>query len=139
MLLTGIPNQYVQKQLDDLCVATPPHQRELMESFVNTHRAVCQRVGVKLAPETDKEKAFSCETKGTVLGVIYDTNRWTWNLDSEKVKITLHDLYDMMHSSSMTNEVAMRVSGNIAHYAPPFPWSKWWKAYHQPARQRLMQ
>ena len=81
-----------------------------------------------MAPETDREKAFSCETRGTVLGVLYDTNRWTWNLDSEKVKITLHDLYDMMHSSSMTNEVAMRVSGNISHYAPLFPWSKWWKS-----------
>ena len=77
MLLTGIPNQYVQKQLNDLCVATPPHQRKLMEDFVSTHRSVCHRVGVKLAPETDKEKAFSCETRGTVLGVIYDTNTWT--------------------------------------------------------------
>ena len=75
---------------------------------MNTHRSVCQRVGVKLAPETDKEKAFSCETRGTVLGVIYDTNRWTWNLDSEKVKIMLHNLYDMMNSPLVTNEVAMR-------------------------------
>ena len=38
MLLTGIPNQWVQKQLDDLCVATPPHKRELMENFVRTNR-----------------------------------------------------------------------------------------------------
>ena len=127
MLLTGNPNQYVQKQLDDLGAATSPHQRELVESFVNTHHSFCQRVGVKLAPETDKENASSYETMRTVLCVIYDTNRWTWNLDSEKVKIMLHDLYDMMHSSSVTNEVAMRVSGKIAHYAPLFPWSKWWK------------
>ena len=48
------------------CVATSPHQREQVESFVNTHHSVCQRVGVKLVPETDKEKAFSCKTKGTV-------------------------------------------------------------------------
>ena len=80
-----------------------------------------------MAPETDKEKAFSCETRGTVLGVIYDTNTWTWNLDSEKVKITLRDLYDMMSSLSVTNEVAMRVGGKIAHYAPLFTWSKWWR------------
>ena len=96
MLLTGIPNQCVQKQLDDLCVATPPHQHELMRTFVKTHRAICQRVGVKLAPETDKEKAFSCETRGTVLGVIYDSISWSWNLDSEKIKILLHLLYDMV-------------------------------------------
>ena len=80
-----------------------------------------------MAPETDREKAFSCETRGTVLGVIYDTNMWTWNLDSEKVKRILHDLYDMLSSSSVTNEVAMRVSGKIVYYAPLFPGSKWWR------------
>ena len=108
-------------------MATPPHQHELMKTFVKTHRAICQRVGVKLVPETDKEKAFSCETKGTVLRVIYDSKSWSWNLDSEKVKILLHLLYDMMHSSSVTNEVAMTVSGKLAHYAPLFPGSKWWR------------
>ena len=59
MLRTGIPAQWVQKQLDDLCVATPPTKRDLSENFVTTHRTTCARVGVKLAPETDKEKAFS--------------------------------------------------------------------------------
>ena len=71
MLRTGIPAQWVQKQLDDLCVVTPPSKRDLMEKFVTTHRATCARVGVKLAPETDKEKAFSSQTSGTILGVQY--------------------------------------------------------------------
>ena len=38
MLLTGIPNQWVQKRLDDLCVATPPHKCDITENFVKTHR-----------------------------------------------------------------------------------------------------
>ena len=42
-------------------------QHELTENFVRTHCAVCDRVGVNLAPKTDKETAFSCETSGTVL------------------------------------------------------------------------
>ena len=58
LLVTVIPNQFVQEHLDDLCVVTSPHRRELMENFVRTHRAVCDRVGVKLATETDKETAF---------------------------------------------------------------------------------
>ena len=57
MLRTGIPAQWVQKQLDDLCVATPPTKRDLMENFVTTHRTTGARVGVRLAPETDKDKA----------------------------------------------------------------------------------
>ena len=62
MLKTGIPAQWVQKQLDDLCIATPPAKRDVMEDFIKTHCDTCARVGVRLAPETDKDKAFSCET-----------------------------------------------------------------------------
>ena len=68
-----VTEQFVQKQLNDLCLVTPPLKSDLMRWFVSTHRSVCDRVGVKLAPETDKEKAFSCETGGTLLGVVYNT------------------------------------------------------------------
>ena len=68
---------------------------------------------IRLAPETDKEKAFSCETAGTVLGVKYDTVTWSWNIDSEKVKFILHVLYDMLESESVTNGIALSISGKI--------------------------
>ena len=45
MRKTGIPAQWVQKQLDDLCIATPPTKRVVMEDFVKTHRSTCARVG----------------------------------------------------------------------------------------------
>ena len=90
----------------------------VMEDFVRTHRSTCARVGVRLAPETDKEKAFSCETSGTVLGVQYDTVTWSWNIDCEKLKVILHMLYDMVESESVTNGEAMSISGKVVHYAP---------------------
>merc|ERR1712215_499851 len=127
MLLTQIPAQWVQKQLDDLCIATPPSKEDVMVKFVSTHRSICDRVGIRLAPETDKEKAFSCETAGTVLGVKYDTVTWSWNIDSEKLKCILHVLYDMSVSESVTNATALSISGKIVHYAPLFASSKWWK------------
>ena len=65
------------RQVGPKAVGRPPHRHYLMENFVRTHQAVCDMVGVKLAPETDKEKAFFCETSGTVLGVIYDTVMWS--------------------------------------------------------------
>ena len=127
MLLTKLPTQWVQKQLDDLCVATPPSKRDVMENFVATHRSICARVGVRLAPETNKEKTFSCETAGTVLGVKYNTITWSWNIDCEKVTCILHILYDMIETESVTNVTAMSVCGKIVHYAPLFASSKWWK------------
>ena len=69
-----------------------------MENSVTTHRTTGARVGVRLAPETDKDKAFSCETSGTVLGVHYNTVTWSWNIDCKKVKVILHMLYDMMEA-----------------------------------------
>ena len=90
-----------------------------------THRSICARVGVRLAPETDKEKAFSCETAGTVLEVQYNTVTWAWNIDCEKVKCILHMLYDMVESQSVTNGNAMSICGKIVHYAPLFASSKW--------------
>ena len=92
-----------------------------------THRSICARVGVRLAPETDKEKAFSCETAGTVLGVQYNTVTWSWNIDCEKVKCILHMLNNMVESQSVTNGNAMSICGKIVHYAPLFASSKWWK------------
>ena len=127
MLRTGIPAQWVQKQLDDLCVVTPPSKRDLMEKFVTTHRATCARVGVKLAPETDKEKAFSSQTSGTILGVQYNTITWSWNIDCEKVKVILHMLYDIVEAKSVTNGDAMTLCGKIVHYAPLFAGAKWWR------------
>ena len=109
------------------CVATPPTKRDVMEEFVMTHRSICARVGVRLAPETDKEKALSCETTGTVLGLQYNTVTWSWNIDCEKVKCILHMLYDMVESQSVTNGNAMSICGKIVNYAPLFASSKWWK------------
>ena len=77
MLPSGFPIQYLQEQLDDLYEVTPPHKRDLMEDFGITHRAVCERVGVKWAPETDKVRVFSSETSGKVLGVVYETEMWS--------------------------------------------------------------
>ena len=67
-----------------------------MEDFIKTHRDTCARVGVRLAPEIDNDKAFSCETSGTILGVQYDAVKWSWNIDCEKVQIILHMLWQKL-------------------------------------------
>ena len=33
----------------------------------------------------------------------------------------------MLDSSSVTNELAMTVSGKVVHYSPLFPGSRWWR------------
>jgi hypothetical protein len=41
-------------------------------------------VGTQLAPDSDPDKAFSSTTKGTVLGVSYDTAELTWAIPQDK-------------------------------------------------------
>ena len=99
-----------------------------MRRFVSTHRSVCDRIGVKLAPETDKEKAYSCETGGTLLGVVYNTVMWSWNFNTEKLKGILHKFYHMHGSVWVSDKWTSNAGhGKIAHYGPLFPDSKWWR------------
>ena len=59
-----------------------------MKNFVATYRDLCSKVGIRLAPddEADREKAFTAVVEGTVLGVIYRTKEWSWNIPMEKLK-----------------------------------------------------
>ena len=78
--LLGFPRECIVKQLDDLCACT--RNLTLMHEFVSTYRSLCRRVGIRLAPDddTDREKAFTAVVEGTVLGVVYRTKEWSWNL-----------------------------------------------------------
>ena len=58
---------------------------------------------------------------------MYDRVLWTWNLGIKKLKGVLPDLGDMLEPQSVTNELAMKVSGKVSHYAPLFPGSRWWR------------
>ena len=74
----------VCQHLDDVCAAAEEGLVELGK-FEETYRKVAQQVGVRLAPTDDKEKALSPCTRGTVLGVTYDTVSWTWEILAEKL------------------------------------------------------
>ena len=125
--LSGFPRECLVKQLDDLCACS--RNIALMKNFVATYRDLCSKVGIRLAPddEADREKAFTAVVEGTVLGVIYRTKEWSWNIPMEKLKGILHDLYSLLDSNEVSNGFAMKISGKIVHYAPLVANSKWWK------------
>ena len=47
------------------------------------YRAIAVRIGVSLASETNRSKAFGPSTSGEILGLNYDTLAWTLdNMDT---------------------------------------------------------
>ncbi len=64
------------QHLDDCCAAAPANS-DTLHVFDNTFTAIAAEIGVKLAPRDDQEKSFGPNTKGLVLGIVYDTINWT--------------------------------------------------------------
>ena len=69
---SGMPRRSVIQHLDDVCSASPANSGRA-QMFHTTYKEVCKELGVKLAPEGDKDKEFGPSTEGVVLGVYYNT------------------------------------------------------------------
>ena len=83
--LTGFPNAWVHRQLDDVPLAAPA-AGNMTENFVQKYAEVCRQVGVPLAANCpDREKAFAPGTDGIVLGIKFDSQKLTWALPADKL------------------------------------------------------
>jgi hypothetical protein len=93
----------------------------MLEKFHTTYRRVADQVGVQLAPLADKDKAFEPCKSGTVLGVRYDTVKWTWEIPQEKLIRFVNQLAAAMAADEMRQADVWSVAGRIMHYAPLIP------------------
>ena len=55
---------------------------------------VCERVGVRLASESDPEKMLRPSMHATVLGVSFETDTWHWYIREDKMARIIHLLKD---------------------------------------------
>ncbi len=86
-LVLRIVLRYAQvcQHLDDVCAASSKQDADKLHRLEKVYRMVSESVGVALCGTEDPEKAFSPCTRGLVLGVVYDTEEWTWQIPPEKV------------------------------------------------------
>jgi hypothetical protein len=74
----------IHRTLDDVPLVTPAHSSKGTE-FAEAYQKICKEIGAELAPMCPKlEKAFKNSTKGTVLGIQFNTMSLTWNISREK-------------------------------------------------------
>ena len=105
----------IQKQLDDV-VGFGVKGTGACGRLYTEYRAVCQRVGVQLAPEDDPEKAFGPSVRGVILGVYYDFERWEWKMPVVKMIRLVRDLDIIVKSDTVRNDLAQSVVGRLTHY-----------------------
>ena len=86
-----------------------------MQVFDDHFQRVASELGVKLAPRDVPEKSFGPSTSGTVLGVHYDTVRWTWEIPQAKLIRLLHSLRDMIDAEVIVMDQLWSVVGKILH------------------------
>ena len=88
---------------------------------------VAQAVGVSLADETDKDKAFRASHQGKVFGISYDLERWVWSLSEDKLVPLVISLSHIKESDTVENGTIMSVNGKLNHYmwlVPGGPWQR---------------
>jgi len=117
----GFPASMVCQYLDDLCAAASKDERERLLNFFDTYGKVAQHLGVKLAPTDDPEKAFLPTTRGTVLGVTYDTEKWTWEIPSEKLGRLTEQIRQALSADYLKQEEVWSLTGRLLHYMPLIP------------------
>jgi len=82
---------------------------------------VADSIGVKMSPEDDPEKAFAARTRGTVLGVTYDTVNWTWELPTDKLARLIAQINAALDSDTMQQCDIWSLVGKLIHYCPLVP------------------
>ena len=112
LVKSGMPRRSVIQHLDDVCSASPRGSSRA-KKFYDSFKSICKDLGVQLAPEGDKDKEFGPTTKGLVLGIVYDTQSWTWTIKEDKLSIILNRIQDCEENESMTLREVKSLCGKL--------------------------
>jgi hypothetical protein len=114
------PREWVCQHLDDVCAAAPAAS-QCLEEFEKVYRGLAEQVGVRLAPTSDPDKAFSPCQEGVVLGVWYNTEKWTWAIPHDKLVRLVWQIRSVMVMDWVRQDEIWSLAGRILHYAPLVP------------------
>jgi hypothetical protein len=115
--LSKVPKKWITRQLDDVPIVSPKGSK-LTEKFYKTYKEICADLGIPLAEECpQKEKAFKPTTKGTVLGLIFNSENLSWSINKEKVNSILHILNTFLKGRTCTLSDAQILHGKLSDFA----------------------
>ena len=112
-LESGTLRSQVFRALDDSpCIA--PLASGVVESFSRKMKELCLEMDIPLAENCPKaEKAFVCQTKGTVLGVGFDSNSMSWFFSKEKAEKVVKRCLDVAGSTHVDLKQMQQLMGSV--------------------------
>ena len=121
-LETNTPRFRVPRALDDsLCVASV--NSGIVERFSKEMRKVCEELNIPLAENCPKsEKAFENVTRGTVLGIGFDSTDLSWFLPGEKADKIIRRCLDAASAAFLDLKQVQKLMGfvnDLAQMCPP--------------------
>ena len=82
-VISGMDSRRVCQHLDDVLAAG---SKQEATKFYDTYVDVCQKIGVDLELSGNPDKAFGPRHEGIALGIMYDTQLFTWWLREDPSK-----------------------------------------------------
>ena len=124
---SNFPPSLMHRTLDDLPIVTPA-SATYGDEFAATYTNMAACIGAKLAKDCPNlEKAFSNSTRGTVLGVCFDTVAQQWSISLPKMnKILARIRGPMLGEPATLNEIE-KLLGSLTDLAQLCPFMKAFK------------
>ena len=97
-------------------------------NFIETYLRIAHDINIPLAPIGDQEKAFLYQTKGVVLGVLYDTNKMSWSFPPLKLQHWQYKIQKVLKKSFVSLKQLQSVNGMINCVVTQCPMLRFWRA-----------
>jgi hypothetical protein len=114
----------VHRTLDNV-VAVASAASGASRKFAASYRRTAAKLNIQLAADCpDNDKAFTDETRGTILGIVFDLQRTAWRMPSLKVQELLEAAGNFITAGMVSLEEAQKLAGRVNHLSQTLPFLK---------------
>ena len=121
------PQKWLHRTLDDTVFVCPKNSKE-GENMAFHYTGICKHLNVALADfDEHKEKSFQNSTKGTVLGIQFNSENLTWSFPETK-NVEFQNMIFVMQNTPGTHLLTVqKIIGKWESIAQMFPFAKGFK------------
>lgn len=120
----GFPATLTHRTLDDLPFVTPVNS-DLGIRYAAGYKTLCENVGIKLADNCPYyEKAFEDSTRGTVLGIVFDTTTMLWSISTDKYARIINRIIPAFQGSEFGLNQVQKLLGTLNDFGQMCPFVK---------------
>jgi hypothetical protein len=123
-----IPKNLVFRTLDDVPVVAP-HGTNWCEAFSKRYKETCKAANIKIAVDCPaREKAFTNQQDGTVLGIHFNTEKMEWSLPKSKADDLIRKILWAVKADNMSLKQTQQLLGSLNDLSQMCPFMKPFRA-----------